>query len=290
MTSRPTTSTSIRRLDAAWHRFGIESRCSKGASSAALARVGRLGSVPRDLLSVLAWHDGSRGREVDGYYGLLSCAEIVRAKKVMDDLVPEFEDTWMPGEWWSREWIPFLEFNGDLICLTRGGSVVSYKAHDAARPLLHRSFRHWLATVAELWERMPDGATEDEQPEFFETRAATRLRRQLNPGYPKPRTARRRPAEKAPKGIEHVCEWFQRGPYEWRIERAAAMVRTYSGRGISRRYHVKTFPSLEKARVHMEAQIRLKLREGYAHARVAGTGRDDAFLAAAGRHLATLSR
>jgi cell wall assembly regulator SMI1 len=274
-----------RRLAAAWARFGVERRCAKGASRARLARAKALGAVPAELLAILAWHDGSRGRELDGYYRLLSCAEIVRHKRTTDSLVAEFEDAWMPGEWWSPDWIPFLEFNGDLVCVDGRGRVVSFKTHDARRTILHGSFRDWLATLASLWERMPEGASEDDQTRYFEGREARRIARAKNPGYPIARTARMRPKQKAPKqkapkGIEYAREGFTRGPYEWRVERAGAMVRTYSGRGISRRYHVKTFPSVEKARLHMERQVRKKLREGYAREKKP-PGRDEEFIAAA---------
>jgi hypothetical protein len=283
----PSASVLIRRLGRAWAPFAVERQCAKGASRAGLARVKRLAKVPPDLLTVLAWHDGSRGRAIDGYYRLLSCAEVARQKKLMDELIPEFEDAWLPGDWWNADWIPFLEFNGDLICIDQKGTIVSFKAYDAARPLLYSSLRQWLAALVALWEQMPSGVSEDEQADFFDSRAAIRLKRKLEPGYPIARTARKRPAEKRPKGIEYVCEGFTRGPYEWRIERAAATVRTYSGRAYSRRYHVKPFASVDKARAFMESQIRQKLREGYARVK-SGSGADDEFLAAAGRHLATL--
>jgi hypothetical protein len=225
--------------------------------------------APKDLLDFLAWHDGSRGREIDLYYCVLSCSEIVRHKKMLDGMVAEFEEAWLPGEWWNLEWIPFLEFNGNLICLDGKGRVLSFATHDAKRPILYASFRRWLTTLVELWEKQ-------------------RIRQSFDRGYPIRRSARKRPAEKAPKNLKGICENFLRGPYEWRVEQAAATVRTYFGRGISRRYHVKTFGSVDKARAHLDAQVRKKLAEGYAR-QTSGPCRDTDFLAAAARHLATLT-
>jgi hypothetical protein len=119
-------------------------------------------------------------------------------------------------------------------------------------------------------------------------RSPARRRRHAR-GYPIRRTARRKPREKAPRSIDYACETFTRGPYEWRIDRAGATVRTYSGRGYARRYHVKQLASVEKARASMEQQIRAKRREGYVRDAKAGNARDDDFVAAAARHLATLA-
>jgi hypothetical protein len=238
-----------RRLSKAWARFNIERACANGAGPRVLERVEkRLERVSRDLLDLLAWHDGSRGREVDGYYRLLSCAEILRAKKTMDDLVHEFEREWMPGDWWSRDWIPFLEFNGDLMCLDDAGRVVSFKAYSDARPVLYPSLRRWMDTNATLWAEVPEDATDDAQMEFFEGRVATRLRRKLNPGHPIARAARKRPIKKPPMNLERVRETFTRGPNEWSIEHTGAVVRTEWGRAYSRQHRDKSFSSVDAAR------------------------------------------
>ncbi len=221
----PSTSALLKRLSAAWKPFGIERECAKGASRASLARVAKLGTVPRDLLDLLAWHDGSRV-EIDGYYKLLSCAGIVRSKKLMDDMIEEFED----GE----------------------GEVVSYVVNDAARPRLHRSLRHWLGAITEMWEHAPPGASEDERCE---------LERPHERGYPIRRRARQKPAKRTPKPAAYAtCE---RGPYEFRIECTGATVTTMFGRGISRRRHTKTFASPEQAQAYTERHMELKLRDGF---------------------------
>jgi cell wall assembly regulator SMI1 len=174
---------SIRRLAIAWRPFGIENHCAKGASEAKLARLQKLGAIPRELFALLAWHDGSRDRGIDGYYRLLSCAEIARFKKQMDALVPDFEDAWMPGEWWNLEWIPFLEFEGDLICVDGNGRVTSYRAYRDARPVLAPSFRAWLAALVERWQQVPEGSDEFAQVAFLDKHAPKGTKR----------VARRRP-------------------------------------------------------------------------------------------------
>ena len=245
-------------------------------------RVGR--RPPEDLLRVLAWHDGSKGHDLDGYYNLLSLSGIVRMKQTLDELIPLFEgDGWLPGEWWHRDWLPFLEFNGDLLCLdlsgTAGepGQVLSFKNYDDVRRLEYRSVRHWLHAVTTLWERTPSGATEEEErTDAFVGKAAARVRKALDPGYPIHRRARHRPA---PKPEDTHREAWSRGPYEWEIQRTGTLVRTRWGRASSRRQHDKDFETEEEARAFVERQTRAKASAGYVEARatratkVAGEGR-----------------
>ncbi len=299
-TPTPTVSALLRRLERAWSRFDdLRRLLPRGASPRGAAlfakRLGR--RPPPDLLRILAWHDGSGDRAVDGYQRLLSLKGILEAKKTLDDLVSQFEETWRPGEWWNPGWLPFLAFEGDLLCVdldgTLGepaGQVLSFRTHDAARTRLHRSVREWLHTVTVLWEELPDDASPEARPELFSSKTAERIRRRLNPGYPAARVARKRAAPAAPRGLVHVRQTFERGRLQWRIDRAGAMVRTYAQRGYSGRYTWKPFPDEEAAARFEEREVRAKLRAGYTRVAEGKGVRDTEFLAAAGKHAASLGR
>jgi cell wall assembly regulator SMI1 len=291
----------MRRLEATWDRFdGFERSLAKGATKDQIERfVKRLGRrPPADLLRLLAWHDGSRGHDFDGYHNLLSLSGILRFKRTMDSLIPHFEETgWMPGEWWNSDWLPFLEFNGDLVCLDLVGSLVkpsgqvfSFQNYDEKRTILYRSFRDWLHTVTVIWEQAPPTASEEERLEFFVGKAAERVRRRLNRGYPVQRTARRRPVEPPPVKIQLAREAFERGPYNWRIERAGTLVRTCWGRAYSEQRDVKRFDTIDRACAFFERQVRAKVRAGYVKVPSSTFSDDDEFLLAGSRHLIALAR
>jgi hypothetical protein len=96
--------------------------------------------------------------------------------------------------------------------------VFSFENYDPNRTILHRSFRDWLHTVTVLWEQAPPSDSEEERVGFFAGRSGDRVRRDLNPGFPVQRRARRRPVERPPQDLVLVRDTFKRGPYEWRIE------------------------------------------------------------------------
>ena len=296
----------LRRLGRALGRFdGLERRLPKGATKAALARFAkRLGRrPPPDLLRFLTWHDGTRDVEIDGYHAALSVEGCLRAKRAMDGLISHFEDDWLPDTWWSAGWLPFLDFNGDFVCVdldgTLGapGQVISFENYSRARKVLHRSFRDWLAAVVALWEQVPAEADEDERIAFFTGRAGARLRRQVSPGLPVVRNARRRPAPKAPRGLECHFRKFERGPYSWSIERAGALVRVIWGRAYSQTTKRKQLPTIAAAKRFVEREVRAKLRAGhvevesgsYSAKRGSIPYGGEELLAEAARHLETLS-
>jgi cell wall assembly regulator SMI1/predicted DNA-binding WGR domain protein len=302
MSSRPSVAGLLRRLGVAWGARRGFPTIPRGATSGTLARFSKslrgLGvAPPKELLQILAWHDGSGRRAIDGYHVLLSTKGIVAAKRMLDGMIDEFEDGWRPGEWWNAGWLPFLEEEGNLLCVDLVGSfggapgqILSFRTHDSARKIVHRSLGDWLHTITVLWEGVAEGTSEDDAADAFYGKGAARIRKRLNPGYPRARSAKAKPAERPPKGISSRCETFTRGAYEWQITRAGALVQTMWGRAYSRSRKTKTFDSDDEASRFYDRQVAAKLREGYRRVGTAAETKDTELLAAAGRHAIKASR
>jgi cell wall assembly regulator SMI1 len=120
----------LARLSALWKtkRPGFEKRLRSGASAAALTKFKKaLGlKVPRELLALYAWHDGAKdpqGDQLEGAFGWLPLKGVLATKKMLDTM--GFEDEAIYGKYaWSKAWVPFLDTNGDTVCLdTRSGIV-----------------------------------------------------------------------------------------------------------------------------------------------------------------------
>ncbi len=179
------------RLDELHESWG--NRLPRPATAKALdATERKLGrKLPSALRTLWAWHDGSDGVEFDGVHCLLSVKEALRWKQMLDEMAEQghFED-WQPGTWWNSGWLPFLEFNGNLyvVDLRRCGKdpvgqVREVRSHDRDRSAHYRSLAAWAHTVVEISSRA--ACAEEDRVSFLLSSVARKLRRDLNPGYPR---------------------------------------------------------------------------------------------------------
>jgi cell wall assembly regulator SMI1 len=289
--ARPSAPALCAALDAARRSSGALQQLGKGATQVQLsAFVQRLGlSPPGEFREFYRHFNGSGEQEICGFYHQLSLSQILKAKRLMDKMEAEgFFADWQPGSWWNPGWLPFLEFNGNYLCIDLAGSVIQpagqiieFLTHDARRTVLHRSFYDWLHTLSALAEAGPSDA--EAWLEFQESRAAGRLRRQLNPGYPIQRTARaaKRRLPKSRLQLERWC--FERGPRRWVIDRAGAVVRISYGMSYSVRQVTKRCTDADKAQAFVEREIAAKTRAGYVRTAKVRYSDDDAFLREAAR-------
>jgi hypothetical protein len=185
----------VARLSELWaeKRPGFEKRLRRGASPAALARLRKaLGlKLPSELLAFYAWHDGGKDPQMDqfeGAYGWLSLDGVLATKKMVDEVYadPEIAKGWHPA------WVPFLDTNGDTVCIdTRSGVVFRWYNSQNHVELLAPTFLAWLTAHVALTEALPSLDDEDPGDAFeilydgFTGAAADRVRRKLSPGYPK---------------------------------------------------------------------------------------------------------
>jgi cell wall assembly regulator SMI1 len=272
---RATWDACARELSAAWRkRPALKRQLGRAASAARVRRAEtKLGRrLPTPLLALYSLHDGTRYAAIDGYYRLLSLDQMVKTKSMLDELAARGDfDAWREGQWWNEAWLPFLEFEGDYCCLDgETGEVVEFLANRPRRARLHASAETWLSTLVALTRLAGDA---DDLTEVMIGRRAQALRKKLNPGHPRQRTAkaaveRRAPAERAsgvrPRGealVEHQS--FRRGAYHWMILRSGAFVRTLFGRAYSGRFANKAFADEAKAKRFVEKSIRDKKRDGY---------------------------
>lgn len=256
-------------LSALWRaRHELRKALRRPASAGSIRRLERkLGlELPHALTALYALHDGTGYGAVDGFYRLLSVAGIAKTKTSLDALERDghFGD-WREHEWWNPAWIPFLDFEGDYVCVdtsTPSGEVLEVRAYSHKQPRLYRSVESWLRTLLELTQ-LADVA--EDLTEHMSTRRATALRKKLNPGYPIVRVARKRPKPRVQKasGVKVEHQSFRRGDYHWMIMRSGAFVRTLFGRSYSGRFANKAFPDEARAKTFVEKSIRTKRQEGY---------------------------
>lgn len=290
---KPSAASLAKRLSTAWRaRSEIKKELRKPASAARIAKTeAKLGvKLPRALVELYKLHDGTGYAGIDGYYWLLSLDGMVNAWKIGNDLQEHGDfDGWHVGEWWNASWIPFADFDPDMLCWDSAtGDVVEFLAYDNKRWRLHESADQWLLTVTELTEQARDA---EDLTEFMTFRQATRIRKELNPGYPIRRSARKQRAPRYARKLRVEQQVFERGPYEWTIERAGPFVQTSLCRSHSVRSWDKGFPDEERAVRYRDRMIQKKLEEGY-KARGPMTTWDgtEHFLEAAHRHLRTLGK
>ena len=172
--------------------------------------------LPRALAHLYSAHNGTGYEGIDGYYRLLSLDGIVKAKETLDELQAHghFAD-WRDGEWWNTAWLPFLDFEGDHLCVdTATGEIVEFVAYNRRRARLYATAHAWLNMLAQLTALAGDA---DDMAAFMRSRRADRIRKQLSPGYPVRRNARRRPKPRTPKGLTVDHQAFERGDYHWMI-------------------------------------------------------------------------
>ncbi len=181
------------RLSALWaeKRPGFEKRLRPGANAAALARFKKaLGlELPPELLALYAWHDGGKNPQTDRLEtdGWLSLAGLLKFKKMLDTMGFEDEDTY-PKYAWSPAWVPFLESDGDSVCIDARSGVVFKRFNDTHVVLLAPSFAAWLAAHVAITEAIRVAPEEDPDDAFFNAfngGLAQRIRRTMSPGYPK---------------------------------------------------------------------------------------------------------
>jgi cell wall assembly regulator SMI1 len=194
MKPRPTsTKTLLTRLSELWalKRPGFEERLRPGASPASLARFQRvLGTkLPRGLLALYAWHDGARDHAADRLEtcGWMPLRKALETKKMLD--TTGFEDeTIYPKYAWSLAWVPFLESDGDTVCVDTKSGVVFERHNDTSVVLLAPSFAAWLAAHVAITEAIRVKVGEDAHDQFFQAFNGgidARVRRKVSPGYPK---------------------------------------------------------------------------------------------------------
>jgi cell wall assembly regulator SMI1 len=181
------------RLSALWaeKRPGFEKRLRPGANAAALARFKKaLGlEVPPELLALYAWHDGAKNPQTDRLEtdGWLSLAGLLKFKKMLDTMGFEDEQTY-PKYSWNPAWVPFLESDGDSVCIDTRSGVVFKRFNDTHVVLLAPSFAAWLAAHVAITEAIRVAPDEDPDGRFFDAfngSIAERIRRRMSPGYPK---------------------------------------------------------------------------------------------------------
>jgi predicted DNA-binding WGR domain protein len=183
----------LARLSALWaeKRPGFEKRLRPGASGAALAKFKKaLGlTVPPEFLAFYAWHDGAKNHQVDRLEtdGWLSLAGLLKFKKMLDTM--GFEDESIYGKYsWSTAWVPFLESDGDSVCIDTRSGVVFKRYNDTHVVLLAPSFGAWLAAHVAITEAIRVAQDEDPDDTFFRAFNGgidQRIRRRTSPGYPK---------------------------------------------------------------------------------------------------------
>jgi predicted DNA-binding WGR domain protein/cell wall assembly regulator SMI1 len=183
----------LARLSALWaeKRPGFEKRLRPGASGAALARFKKaLGlKIPLEFLALYAWHDGAKDHQVDRLEtdGWLSLAGVLKFKKMLDTMGFEDESTY-PKYSWSPAWVPFLESDGDSVCVDTRSGVVFKRYNDTHVVLLAPSFGAWLAAHVAITEAIRVAPDEDPDETFFGAFSGgigQRIRRRTSPGYPK---------------------------------------------------------------------------------------------------------
>jgi cell wall assembly regulator SMI1 len=183
----------LARLSALWaeKRPGFEKRLRPGAKAATLAKFRqKLGlEVPREFLAFYAWHDGAKDHAIDRLEtdGWLSLAGILELKEMLDTMGFEDEDTY-PKYAWSRTWIPFLESDGDSVCIDARSGAVFKRRNDTSVVLLAPSFAAWLSAHVAITEAIRVVPGEDADEAFFAAFNGPiegRVRRKISPGYPK---------------------------------------------------------------------------------------------------------
>ena len=191
---RESVSRLVARLSALWadKRPGFERRLRPGASQAAVARLIKTDlKLPSDVLTFYAWHDGAKDPQRDqleGAYGWLSLERVLTTKRMVDEVYADPDLV----KGWHRAWVPFLDTNGDTVCIdARTGVVFRWFNSQNRVELLAPTFHAWLAAHVALTEAMPSLADVGPDAAFdilydaFTGAAANRLRRKLSPGYPK---------------------------------------------------------------------------------------------------------
>ncbi|RMH21283.1 MAG: hypothetical protein D6696_06155 [Acidobacteria bacterium] len=285
--------TLVRELSAAWKANpDLEPELGRPATAERIAETERrLGvELPRALVHLYSAHDGTGYGSIDGYHRLLSLDELVQAKAALDDLQSSGHfDHWRAGEWWNLAWVPFLDFEGNHLCVdTSTEEIVEFLTHDGKRTRLYPSAHVWLAALAEVTAL----ARRADNPEdvMRSSRTAARVRKKLAPGYPVYRRARKRPKTRAPKGLEVHYQAFERDAYHWTIMRAGAFVQTYYGRAYSAQLSRKPFATEAQAEAFVLKAIKAKLKAGYSPKAPMRTTREDVhgILEPAARHMKSL--
>jgi cell wall assembly regulator SMI1 len=154
--------------------------------------------LPDALQDLYRWRNGQGPRsrplfaDAHARYTFLTLQQVQEAQANLNEILKELEDVGASGRdtWWHRAWVPFLDADGDHLCVdslgTLGGGagqVLSFFHDDSSRVIDHPSLRHWLETFvvsleANLWQER-QGTLELVNKEAFE-----QLARQRNPGYP----------------------------------------------------------------------------------------------------------
>lgn len=97
---------------------------------------------------------------------LLNAREIGQAWKTLSELDEDFRkkesgwDTHGFGAWWSRNWVPFTDSDGDSLCLNlspqlgnRIGEVIAFIHDNPHEPGIAPSFVDWLESLAVRLEK-----------------------------------------------------------------------------------------------------------------------------------------
>jgi cell wall assembly regulator SMI1 len=185
----------LARLSELWaaKRPGFEKRLRPGATPAALQKFEKaLGvKLPKELFAFYAWHDGARDHEVDRLEtcGWMPLRKALETKKMLDTM--GFEDeTIYPKYAWSLAWVPFLESDGDTVCVDTRSGIVFKRYNNTTVVLLAPSFAAWLAAHVAITDAIRVKPGEDPDDSFFDAFNGgidARIRRKISPGYPKRR-------------------------------------------------------------------------------------------------------
>ena len=151
-----------------------------GATDAALKRLARLLSpkakVPRALVQLLRWHDGSKGRTFLRSWAFHPITTILREHAGLGMLARMRPSAWQPS-WW-----PLLgDGSGDFLCVDVAGSLGGKPGQiielaQGAGLVVHASVERLVETALGLAEASV--LVEDDAARF------EAIYRKLNPGHP----------------------------------------------------------------------------------------------------------
>lgn len=266
---------------------------SNGATSKQLASLEKnIGfKTSKEFRSLYAWSNGSNGSDFYGYYRLLSLDEIVKHKKIMDEL--NFDELWQKHTWWNPNWVPFFEFNGDLICWVaksdkhfKKGHIVEFQTHYDRRDIMYSSIKSLLYTLSKLYN---DPAKINDWAEHLDSAKCHKIYKQLNPGFPIRKKAlkvtTKTPTISSKLKVERIVLVKDNNKYVWQADIAGASVKTCASRGYSAQEAIKDFSTVEKAKTFLKKETEKRLKNGYKKGKSKNTIISKLFLAHAQKHL-----
>lgn len=146
--------------------------------------------LPEDFIALYKWKDGSTSLyfEAETLYDAWHFLPIENVKFCWSGLnAAILTDEYFPKNWWKKSWIPYLENNGDFLCLDCEGTftnlkhqILKFRHDDAFRSVENSSIEFWLMCLVKSSESI---IPSDDEPVHIMMSSADR--KLLDPNYPK---------------------------------------------------------------------------------------------------------